>query len=84
MKTRREMKPSAESIASARAWYIENMEGCIEDALSGKTRVNDLAKYVADQTEAIARLSRGESDYTFALLQRAWFIETGECVALLP
>jgi hypothetical protein len=66
-----------------REWFIENARGCIEDAVSGRVAVSDLGEYVRWQEDAIEGTRRGESDHTFAFLQRAHFIKTGECVPLL-
>lgn len=73
-----------ESIQAARQWYNENAQKCIDDAISGKTRVNDLESYIEFRQRSIKDLERDDVSISFALLQKAHYIQTGECVALLP
>jgi hypothetical protein len=71
-----------ETIQRTRQWFADNAQACIREAESGRTRVNDLARYVAWRRERIADSLAGKSDHTFAFLQRAHWIQTGECVPL--
>lgn len=75
---------TAESMQATRQWFADNSQACIEAALSGEDRVNDLDGYVAWRRQAIADSLAGKGDHTVAFLQRAYFIQTGESVALLP
>jgi hypothetical protein len=79
-----------ETIQATRQWYAGNARQCITDArryietdgLEGDY-VNDLAEYVRwRETSALDSLA-GDSDHTFAFIQRAVALQTGECVALL-
>jgi hypothetical protein len=72
-----------ETMQATREWYAENARQCIAEAESGAVRVNDLPSYVAWREQAIADSLAGKGDHTFAFLQRAHFIQTGECVPLL-
>lgn len=72
-----------ESVAETRLWFFDNACQCIEEALSGATRVNDLASYVEWREEAMIASLDGEGDHTFAFQQRRHYIQTGECVPLL-
>jgi len=55
----------------------------INEATSGKVFVNDLSSYTAWQNEMMADDLAGKQDHTFTFLQRALWIQTGECVPLL-
>lgn len=72
-----------ESLAAARQWYADNWRLCLEEAESGRQSVNDLATYRA---WCLANMEKALTDtrLSFAMLQRAYFIQTGESVALLP
>lgn len=73
-----------ESIQAARQWFHDNALACIAEVESGEVKVNDLEKFRAWKTESAADALAGKYDHTLAFLQRAHFIQTGECVALLP
>lgn len=86
-----ELTPDA--IAKCRDWFIANARASIAEAVSGRTYVNDLADYIAWREGHIAEweamdLETGKGDcpggFSFAFLQRAHFIQTGESVPLLP
>ena len=57
---------------------------CIAEAESGAVYVNDLDEYRAWCLQRAADALAGKIDHTFTFQQRAYWIETGECVALLP
>lgn len=57
-----------ETIQLTRQWYADNAAACIEEVKNGKVKVNDPDKY----------------DHSLGFVQRAVFIQTGECYALLP
>ena len=76
-----------ESIIACRQWFADNQQACIEGALDGTL---GLASHV-NVTEYIEACQRkqdsievGEQDHTFTFMQRAHYMQTGECVALLP
>lgn len=73
-----------ESIQAARQWYHDNALACIAAVKNGEYRVNDEARYFKDMEENAQEYLDGKWDHTLAFLQRAHFIQTGECVALLP
>ena len=73
-----------ESIMETRKYYADLALLCIEDAKTGKTRVNDLDKYIAWEMELHDRALSGESDHTFTFQQHAVWLQTGVCHALLP
>ena len=71
------------TIRRTRQWFADNAQACIDNARSGETRVNDLESYCAWREKSIEDSLAGEGDHTFAFLQRAYFIQTGESVPLL-
>jgi hypothetical protein len=72
-----------ESIAAARQWYADNFRAMAAEAESGAVQVNDLATYRA-WCERCAEQALIDGRYSFALLQRAHYIQTGKSIALLP
>ena len=76
-----------ESIIACRQWFIDNQQACIEGALDGTLGLAshvDVALYVADCKVRQRDYLLGGIDYTFTFMQRAHYMQTGECVALLP
>lgn len=69
---------------ATREYFAGLYRRCIADAVSGETRVNDLAAYVADTEERLADTLSGKDDHTFTFQQQRHYLMTGECVALLP
>jgi hypothetical protein len=57
---------------------------CIADVVAGRQRVNNPESYIAWQDKAITETLAGKNDHTATFLQRAYWLQTGECVALLP
>ena len=78
------MNITKETITKTRQWFIDNTQGCIDEAVSGQVRVNDLENYVESMLKRMEDVEAGEWDYTFTFQQRAFYIQTGECHALLP
>lgn len=73
-----------ESIQKTRKWFSENAIACIEEVKSGEFKVNDPESYFKWETEKAKEYMEGCHDHTLSFLQRAYFIQTGESVALLP
>lgn len=73
-----------ESIQAARQWFAANALACIAEVKEGRVKVNDPESYFAQCRARHDAVLRGESDHTFALLQRAHYIQTGEMRPLLP
>ena len=78
------VKLTEESILKARQWYVDNARGCIEEVQNGSVKVNDPEAYIKWREKQIEDALAGRYDHTLAFLQRAYYIQTGECVALLP
>ncbi len=81
----------ADSIQAARRWFAENALACSaaarsrNEALDAHTfYVNDLTTYKTAKTKLAAECLAGEYDTTLAFMQKAYFIQTGECPGLLP
>lgn len=73
-----------ESILKTRNWFHDNSLACIEEVKSGKVYVNDQEYYFNWRKEEAKEYLEGKSDHTLTFLQRAYYIQTGESVALLP
>lgn len=73
-----------ETILKTRKWFHDNSIACIEEAKSGKVFVNDPESYFEWRNEEAKEYMEGKHDHIVAFLQRAYYIQTGECVALLP
>jgi hypothetical protein len=73
-----------ESIQKTRKWFADNAIACIEEVKNGDVKVNDRESYFAWRNEQAKEYIEGHSDHTLTFLQRAYFIQTGESVALLP
>lgn len=78
-----------ETIIATRQWYADNATECISQArLYIETdgaqgfRVNDIDRYTKWNEKCAADSLAGLSDNNFAFMQRAYFIQTGECVPL--
>lgn len=82
-------KLTNESIAKAEQFFIDNAQACINEVLSGEikalsTKVNDPQKYIQDRRRTIKHYTNKTYTLSFTFLQRAYFIQTGKSVALLP
>lgn len=64
--------------------FADIQQGCIDEVLNGRVRVNDQKDYISKRkAEKEEYLNMNSSNYTFTFLQRAHWLQTGECVALL-
>ena len=73
-----------ETILQTRQWFADNAMACIAEVKSGEVRVNDTAKYFAWREQSASDALAGKFDHSLAFLQRATFIQTGICHAILP
>ena len=73
-----------ETIRATRQWFADNAHACIAEAQSGAVRVNNLGAYTAWREDSAAAALRGDYDRSLTFRQRATYIQTGECPALLP
>ena len=72
-----------EAVNATREWFADNARACAAEAQRGEVRVNDLPAYVTWCEERAAAALRGDYDRSLTFLQRATYIQTGNCPALL-
>lgn len=72
-----------ESIGATQRWFADNALHSLDDALSGRVRVNDLPGYVQWCRERFAHALTDAGTHSVAFAQRAYYLQTGESVALL-
>jgi NOL1/NOP2/fmu family ribosome biogenesis protein len=72
-----------ETIQKTRKWFSDNAIACIEEVKNGKVMVNDQNSYFEMRNKQAKEYIEGKHAITFTFLQRAYFIQTGESVALL-
>ena len=75
---------ATDTINATRQWFADSAQACVNEAISGQVKVNDLDKYVQDQKRRMAEYLNGTWDHTLAFQQKATFIQTGECHPILP
>lgn len=69
--------------------FAENAQKCIDEALSGKVKVNDLESYIKDQQALIVEYTQNAEDvlippgWKLWFWQRAYFIQSGKSVGIL-
>ena len=73
-----------ETKIKADKYFADIWQGCIDGAISGEFRVNDIEKYIKSNRVSIEISLSGDGRNSFTYWQRAYWIQTGECVALLP
>lgn len=73
-----------QAIITTRQWFADNAQACIDEAVSGQVRVNNLTSYIADQTQCIQDSLSGKWDHTLAFQQRVLYVQTGKCYPILP
>jgi hypothetical protein len=78
------VKITEDSINKTRQWFYDNAMACIDEAVSGKVFVTELDSYINWQKQRAESALNGENDNTFVFIQRAYYIQTGESIALLP
>ncbi|PIH59146.1 hypothetical protein [Paenibacillus sp. LK1] len=72
-----------ETIKITRKLFANIALECIEEVKNGKVIVNDPESYFAWRKEEVKDAMGGKIDYTLTFLQRAYYIQTGETIALL-
>lgn len=78
---------SQETILATRKHFADNAQGCIDEVLSGGVVLpshTDREEYFRKCRVRAVNHTVGSYDHTWTFLQRAYWIQTGECVALLP
>jgi len=74
---------TSETILATRKHFADLYKSCIKDVETGRVRVNNVAEYIAYEESRMTKMIAGESDNTLTFLQRAFWIQTGEMVAIL-
>jgi hypothetical protein len=74
---------TAETITATRRSIADNCKACIDEAKSGKVRVNDLPSYIVQKRHEAAGSLVGKHDHCLSFLQKAVYIQTNECVPLM-
>lgn len=74
---------SEDTILLTRKYFADIQLGCIKDAKQGLVKVNDLDKYTKQREQSYVEYLNGCWDHTFTFIQRAYYIQTGECIPLL-
>ena len=74
---------TAETVIKTREYGIRQCQACIDEAVSGKVRVNDLDKYIDHQNSDIAKYESGYYDDTLHFLSKAIYIQFGESVPIM-
>ncbi|MGV6935984.1 hypothetical protein ACWA2B_10760 [Paenibacillus sp. CMM36] len=72
------------SILRTRKLFADIALECIEEVQCGKVSVNDPESYFAWRREEANDVLEGKADHTLTFLQRAYYVQTGESIALLP
>ena len=72
-----------DSFNRAKHYYINLANNLIKDVESGELTVNDSERYINWKKETIEELKDMKETGNFTILQMAYFIQTGEMVALL-
>lgn len=76
-----------ETILATRQHFADNAQGCISEVLSGEVKLpsqTDQKEYFRQQRVRAINHLAGNYDHTWTFLQRAYWIQTGDDVALLP
>lgn len=71
------------AVLKARLWYAQNALDCIDEAATGKVKVEDIENVVKYNLERYHSALNGSFDNTLAFKQKVHYIETGESVAIL-
>jgi hypothetical protein len=72
-----------ETIRKTREHFAKLSQAAIRAAESGEDRVNDLPAYVSWHSKMAADSLAGKGDHTLTFMQRALWIQTGECPPML-
>lgn len=74
-----------ETILKTRKWFSDNKYACIDKVKTGEHKIYcDKEEYYKREEQSAMDYLDGLNDHVFTFLQRAYFIQTGKCIALLP
>lgn len=63
-------------------WYADNAQGCIDEVLSGKVKVNNQAQYIATKEALKEVYLQRNFEVGLWFYQKALYIQTGESVPM--
>lgn len=72
------------TIMATRKWFADNQTACMNEVVSGQVKVNNIKSYFEYCRQSAQDALDGKWDHTFAFMQRAHTIQTGECIPFLP
>lgn len=75
---------TGETITKTREHFANIHRDCIRAAEAGEFHVNDVIGYRAWQEDCIRAVMDEGARLSLTFLQRAYWLQTGKCVALLP
>jgi len=73
-----------ETIEKTKEHFVDIYKKCIAQAKTGEMKVNDLESYIVWQEKNIAAIFEPKDSYSFTFVQRAYWLQTGQMIALLP
>ena len=73
-------KLTADSIRLAHESFIRGYQACIDEVLDGRVHVENVRAYIVWRCEQMDEHRRGMHEHTFTFWQRAYEIQTGQCV----
>lgn len=72
------------TILKTREHFISIENECLNDVVWGTTKVNDPEKYIESGKSNVRSFKSGEFDHTLTFMQRAYYLQEGESIPLLP
>ena len=73
-----------ETILKTRKWYSDVVYRCIEEVKTGKCHIyGNKEDYYKTEVQSAKRYMNGENDRLIAFMQQAYYIQTGNSVAIL-
>lgn len=73
-----------ETINLTRLHFAGIYERCIQGAKDGSMHVNNVEGYILNKEACISEVMQGDNDHQLGFLQRAYYLQEGEMLALLP
>jgi hypothetical protein len=72
------------AIIATRLHFAGIYERCIQGAKDGSMHVNDVEGYILNKEACISEVMQGDNDYQLGFMKRAYYLQEGEMLALLP
>lgn len=77
-------KLNEESVKKAIQFFADNCQGMIDEVKNGTVKVNDPEGYIKYCEKQKQKWLNGDFKISLTFLQHAYYIQTGESIALLP